>query len=104
MDHATPLDIPPFDAAYDNGRRTGYARDSAAPSSDPVGALLRAVFDGREAAARFVVLRNGDRLPHALAGNDLDVSTLPGWSLQDVAGLIIERALEQGWVSVCISR
>ena len=87
------------------------AEESGAPATGAageqglnVGALLRALFAGDGAAARFVVLRNGELLPHAMAGNDLDVATLPGISPDQVVAFLVERARPLGWAPVCLSR
>ena len=66
--------------------------------------LLRCLFEDGLAASRFVVLRNGESLPDALSGTDLDVATLPGCPPSEVVELIARRGRSAGWELVCVSR
>jgi hypothetical protein len=72
-------------------------------STTPAGRLLAAIFADARAAELFTVLRNGERLPHALAGRDLDVSTTPGHVPADVCAFLTERGRAAGWTAACIS-
>jgi hypothetical protein len=66
--------------------------------------LLHAIFDGGDAAAWFVVLRNGEPLPDRLGGNDLDISVMPDRSMEEVVRFVRDRGRSVGWEAVCVSR
>jgi hypothetical protein len=66
--------------------------------------LLRCILEDGVAASRFVVLRNGELLPDAISGTDLDVATLPGTRVEEVVELIAQRGKAAGWHRVCVSR
>ena len=66
--------------------------------------VLRSVFADAEASNLFVVLRNSESLPDALAGNDLDLSVLPGVSLEAALQFVRRRASVVGWEMLCVSR
>ena len=74
-----------------------------ASSGHTVSCLLRAIFGPEEAQKLFVVLRNGELLPDGMAGTDLDVSVLPGRTLEEVTAYLQQRAATVGWEAVCIS-
>ena len=84
---------PPLDAAGASGEGAGDTRD-----------LFRTVFEGGEAAGLFIVLRNGELLPEAMTGTDLDVSVRPGRSAGDVVEFLCRRGSALGWKPVCMSR
>jgi O-antigen/teichoic acid export membrane protein len=66
--------------------------------------LLRRIFEGGEAAGLFTVLRNGEQLPEAMTGTDLDVSVRPGCSVGEVVEFLCRRGRALGWMPVGVSR
>jgi hypothetical protein len=66
--------------------------------------LLCCILEDGIAAAHFVVLRNGELLPDAINGTDLDVATLPGTRAEEVVEFIAQRGKAAGWNQVCVSR
>jgi hypothetical protein len=73
-------------------------------SARPMSRLLASIFADARAARLFTVLRNGERLPHALDGHDLDVSVMPGHAPADVVAFLVERGRAAGWTAACVSR
>jgi hypothetical protein len=80
---------------------SGVARAAGDPR---VSHLLHAFFDDGEAADLFIVLRNGELLPDDFAGNDLDISVLPGRTVEEVVRRLVAKAGAVGWQPICVSR
>jgi hypothetical protein len=72
---------------------------TSAPAERAVTDLLSHVFC-REAADLFIVLRNGELLPAAFEGTDLDVCAMPGVTVSRVADFLEQRAARAGWSRV----
>lgn len=70
-------------------------------SSESNSSLLRSIFDGSNRG--FVVLRNSDLLPAKLSGTDLDLSILPGCTVDESVATLTTIARGEGWQRVLLS-
>jgi hypothetical protein len=64
--------------------------------------LLTILLDGHNTP--FVVLRNGEGLPHIVSGTDIDISTRPTTTLSEIVEYLREHGHANGWIPISVSQ